>query len=109
MTDVEAAIAVLGPILPGSIVVIPEDILSTGREPDGTEEWERENRRVFETTMEALKRAAPHGQFAVMTVAPECPPVAVWGLEDLKMAVRGIVSDIVDESNLVGQLGTAPS
>lgn len=89
MTVVENAVAVLGPILPGSIIVIPEGILTTGLDPDDTEAWAA----ALNSTLDQLEKTAGHRQFVVLTVSPDDPPVAVFGIEKL----RELVHQIIDE------------
>jgi hypothetical protein len=82
-------IAVLGPILPGSIVMVPDSMLD-----EGGDTWVN----PVEQIAKQLEAAAGHRKFVLVAYTDDQQPVRVLSPDDSRAIIRALVTDILAES-----------
>jgi hypothetical protein len=89
------AVVVTDPILPGSIVLIPEAMVDLGDED--AEDWAAARAERHREMMDLLVEKAGRRRFVVMLVPEGTPALGVLDPDEARAMVRQLVAEILEE------------
>ncbi len=87
-------IRVVGPVVPGSIVMVPSDALYGGLYAEG-EDPNDEAKEYAAGTLTMMKERFGHDQFVVMAFEPGDTPTIVTGRDELRAIVAALVHEVL--------------